>query len=179
MADLGRQSLDRSQIATTVSLNGKTVDAILDTGAPTSWVSRATAERVGAIEVHRASAQSQSRARSHGRSVSTSVGLFASFSIGDDETVSNVELRIADLFSRDTEAKTGSHIPKPVEGLPDMLIGCDFFLAHRILVAFKEGKLLMTYNGGKIFQVIALDGRSTDAPAPMGEVTAPMPDDRP
>jgi hypothetical protein len=36
----------------------------------------------------------------------------------------------------------------------------------------------MTYNGGKIVQVIAVDRRSTDAPAPKGEVAAPTSDDR-
>jgi hypothetical protein len=34
---------------------------------------------------------------------------------------------------------------------PSMLVGCDFFLAHRILVLSKQHKLVFTYNGGPIF----------------------------
>jgi hypothetical protein len=35
-----------------------------------------------------------------------------------------------------------------------MLVGCDFFLSHRILVLAKEHTLLFTYNGGPVFQLV-------------------------
>jgi hypothetical protein len=41
--------------------------------------------------------------------------------------------------------------------MPALLLGFDFFLAHRIIVLFNEGKLMFTYNGGPIFQVIETD----------------------
>jgi hypothetical protein len=34
-----------------------------------------------------------------------------------------------------------------------MLIGCDFFLAHHVLVLNRQRKLLFTYNGGTVFQI--------------------------
>ena len=89
---------------------------------------------------------------SNGAPLARFLGNFDSISIGDDETVHNVKLWVADLFAADTVVETGSHIGKPVDGLPDLLIGCDFFLSHRMVVSFKDHKILFTYNGGPIFQ---------------------------
>jgi hypothetical protein len=35
-----------------------------------------------------------------------------------------------------------------------MLVGCDFFLSHRILVLAKEHTMVFTYNGGPVFQLV-------------------------
>jgi hypothetical protein len=88
-----------------------------------------------------------------GRKLDSWVGTFGSFTIGD-EVIHNVKLRIADLFGKDTVADTRSNLARPVEGLPGSIIGCDFFLAHRLLVLFSEHKLLFSFNRGPIFQTI-------------------------
>ena len=50
---------------------------------------------------------------------------------------------------------------------PDMIIGADFFLAHRIYVARSQGKIYFTYKGGPVFQNFA-----GDTPPQSGEAGA-------
>lgn len=86
-----------------------------------------------------------------GKAMDTSVALFKTINIGD-EGVRNVELRIANLFGKNTAMQTGSHIAQSVNNDPEMLIGADFFLAHRIYIARSQGKMYFTYGGGPIFR---------------------------
>ena len=76
-------------------------------------------------------------------------------SIGQ-ESIENVKLRIADLFSMNTEVHTGSFIPRSVFDNPDMVIGADFFMAHRVYVARSQKKIYFTYKSGPIFQHVTL-----------------------
>ena len=39
------------------------------------------------------------------------------------------------------------------DDMPDMLLGEDFFLSHRIYVAYSQRKLYFTYNGGPLFNL--------------------------
>jgi tetratricopeptide (TPR) repeat protein len=61
----------------------------------------------------------------------------ASFEIGGEE-IKHTRLLIADLKLGQAE---------------DMLLGDDFFLAHRIYVSNDQGKLYFTYNGGAVFKL--------------------------
>jgi hypothetical protein len=81
----------------------------------------------------------------------------------------NVQLQIADLFSADATEELGSRLRRPLEDSPSMLVGCDFFLSHRILVLAKEHTLLFTYNGGPVFQLV----KSSTAPQGNSEDGAP------
>jgi hypothetical protein len=82
------------------------------------------------------------------------VGTFDSVSIGD-ETIRNVRLRVGDMFSKDTVAGTGSRIARPAAvDPPEMLLGFDFLLSHRVLVLPKEHAVVFTYNGGPLFQYV-------------------------
>jgi tetratricopeptide (TPR) repeat protein len=60
-----------------------------------------------------------------------------SFEIGGEE-IKHTRLLIADLKLGQSE---------------DMLLGDDFFLAHRIYVSNDQGKLYLTYNGGAVFKL--------------------------
>jgi gag-polyprotein putative aspartyl protease len=153
MAELNYSGNDNYKIATTVLLDDTKVAAILSTGSRTSWSTQRTADHVGATKL------------ADGAVPENWVGNFRSFSIGDDEKILNVRLRVADLYRRETRTDTGSHVDQPVERLPNMIIGYDFFKTHRMLVMYKEQKLLITYNGGPIFQVIG----PVDTPAAVGE----------
>jgi hypothetical protein len=51
---------------------------------------------------------------------------------------------------------------------PGMVIGADFFMAHRIYVARSQGKMYFTYKGGPIFQHV-----EANTPAPSGAADAP------
>jgi tetratricopeptide (TPR) repeat protein/predicted aspartyl protease len=53
----------------------------------------------------------------------------------------------------------------------DMLLGADFFLAHHIYVAYSQGKLYFTYNGGPVFALnagAAPNASAAPAPPPSG-----------
>jgi predicted aspartyl protease len=152
LAQLERVDGNVPSITTDVVLNSQHIMALLDTGAPTSHISRSASERAGVTPALNQLAPDSVRGVA-GRKIDSWVGTFGSFTIGD-EVIHNVKLRIADLFGRDTVRDTGSNLARPVEGLPSMIIGCDFFLAHRILVLFSEHKLLFSFNHGPIFQTI-------------------------
>jgi clan AA aspartic protease (TIGR02281 family) len=154
------------KIQTRVMLNGKPVDAMLDSGAYTSVVARPIAADAGVTPWldHQTAFKTSGVS---GAMMDTWVGTFATFAIGD-ESIRNVKLQISDLFNADRVTDTGSHISHIAPGLPNMLIGCDFFLSHRILVLFNARKLLFTYNGGPVFQVVESveSGGDPAVPAP-------------
>jgi predicted aspartyl protease len=152
VGEMETSRIDDAHIETQVLLNGKSVDALLDTGAQVSW-STTYGARLAGVTNSAADHPVENRLRgSNGAPLPSFLGTFETISIGDDETVRNVKLWVADLFAADTSAETGSHILKPVEGSPNLLIGCDFFLAHRVIASFKDHKILFTYNGGPVFQ---------------------------
>jgi clan AA aspartic protease (TIGR02281 family) len=155
LAELERTNEGVPSIKANVLVNGQHVMAVLDTGAVTSHISQAAARRAGFTPDPSAGAVSKSTGLA-GRALEVWTGTFASFAIGD-EVVRNVRLRIADLFGRDKVQDTGSNLERPIDDLPSMLIGCDFFISHHVMVLFKEHKLLFTYNGGPIFQTIEPD----------------------
>lgn len=162
-ADLERGGILSQLIKTRVLVNGKPVDAELDSGASRTAITRRAAEIAGvapwvtnprpAGEVYGIGPQP----------VPVWVGTFDSFSIGD-ETIRHVPMGIADLFGADKSVELGSRLPKDVDNLPTMLIGCDFFLQHHLLVLPRERKLLFTYNGGTVFQTPPTGSGSTAAP---------------
>jgi predicted aspartyl protease len=153
------------QIRAQILLNGKPFSALFDTGAPTSAITRAGAERAGVTPWLNGTAPAgKIGGLGPGRQDSW-VGTFETFSLGD-ETVKNVSLQIADFFREDRVVALGSHILHSVEGLPTAIIGCDFFLAHHMLVRSKERELVFTYNGGPIFQARPPRGAETDRSQP-------------
>ena len=156
LAELSSARPQSARIQTDVLVNGKHVDAILDTGAPTSIISLFAAKGSG-VNPSQDGTKSAGRVMGlAGNPIDAWVATFGTFAMGD-ESVRNVKLQIADLFTADTQETTGSHIRQRAEGLPEMLVGADFFRTHRILVLFAERKLVFTYNGGPIFQTIEPD----------------------
>jgi tetratricopeptide (TPR) repeat protein len=63
----------------------------------------------------------------------------------------------------------------------DMLLGADFFLSHRVLVANSQSKIYFTYNGGPVFQIDppaggrAQTAQVADASPPPQEQPASLP----
>jgi hypothetical protein len=165
VADLARSDDLAPQIRSRVMINGKTIDAVFDTGIRISAITRRGAERAG-VTPWLEGAPSAGKVGGVGSATEESwIGTFETFTVGD-ETVRHVSLRIADLFRADRVMATGSHIAHEVEGLPTMLIGCDFFLAHRMVVMSKERKLVFTYNGGPIFQTMHTEHAGLDSTSP-------------
>ena len=139
--------LKGAQFEVDVAINGKTVRALLDSGAVRSVLTVEGAATAG-IE-----AQSAAGPQFHGLGGLTGQANLAqldSFAI-DTEVVRNAQLPVADLFGANKKVTLGSWAPRYQMDFPEMLLGGDFFLSHRILVARSEKRVYLTYSGGPIF----------------------------
>jgi tetratricopeptide (TPR) repeat protein len=156
------QPIDAAQdhLIATALVNGKRVTVYFDTGAPRSYLSLQAAERAGI--------------RPDGAGV-TFLGLTGglgpgtnkvwsapvdSFQLGG-EKVQHTHLLISDLDPAHQIGEVGDE-------MPDMLLGEDFFLSHRVYVAYGQRKLYLTYNGGPLFNLF-LPGSAAKASAATGE----------
>lgn len=145
-------SRERPDIAVAALLNGKRVRAILDTGAYSTVVTETAAARAG-VRPGGEGVEEAGRSRGVGaRTIPNFVARFDSLQIGD-QTIRNPRLRVADLFKHSRRAQTGSRVARGSDTAPEMLIGADFFRAHRVLVSYSQRRLYFTHNGGPIFQV--------------------------
>jgi predicted aspartyl protease len=110
-------------------INGEKIRVLFDSGASRSLLSLKAAARAG-VKVDSPGVIDGGLTSGVGRRmVRTYIAPFTSFKFADGEEIKNARLRLADI---DLDV--------------DMLIGDDFFLSHRILVANNQGKLYFTYN---------------------------------
>ena len=118
------------EIRATIKLDGHAVTAVFDSGADTV-VSLATAHRLGLKDGDMTPA---------GKATGVGAGRVdewnATFDTVDlgGETIRHNRLSVA-------EFDMGQ----------DMLVGIDFFLAHRIYISKKQARMFFTYNGGPVF----------------------------
>ncbi len=128
-----------AQIIGEVVLNGVRLRAGFDSGSPNSIISTRAAALAGVVP-GAAGVKSAGDVSGLGRDsyLPTWKGTFASLKIGGEE-MKNFELLFGDI--------------NIVDGGIDMLIGADFFLSHRILVANSQHRMYFTYNGGPVFNV--------------------------
>jgi tetratricopeptide (TPR) repeat protein/predicted aspartyl protease len=134
--DVSSKSGVGRQIMTTASLNGITLRLMLDTGAGNSIVSSRAARDAGVTPETPGVVSAPMTVGLGGRPVKTWIGTFSSLRIGNEE-VKNARLRFCDLNSQNV----------------DMLLGADFFLSHRVIVADSQQMIYATYNGGSVFDL--------------------------
>jgi predicted aspartyl protease len=165
MTKLVGASGDSNWLQVQVMLDGREVVAMLDTGAAFSTVTSQALRQTG-IQPEESPVAATAGHGLAGKAIDTTTAVFPTLTIGQ-ESVQNVKLRIADLFGVNKEVRLGSQLAQSVIDDPDMVIGADFFMAHRIYVARSQGKIYFTYKGGPIFQHV-----EPNAPAPSGEAGA-------
>jgi predicted aspartyl protease len=141
---------DYPQIVLTVQINGQPIRALLDSGASTSMLTMSDAARLGVTPQTPGVVAGGISTGLGAKNIDSWTGPFESFTIGD-ETIKNPQIRFADLWKGTTYGVIGSHLQKQV-GLQPMLLGADFLIAHRVLVAHSQGRIYFTYAGGPIFQ---------------------------
>ncbi|AIF46045.1 hypothetical protein HY57_01570 [Dyella japonica A8] len=117
----------------TVTINGKKVKAVLDSGAAATVLSRNAAERAG-IDLKDARAGSTSIGVG-AKPVKTWTAKVDSFSVGS-ETIQHSQMMVLD-------DRIGDDV--------DLLLGVDFILAHRMFIANSTKRVFFTYNGGRVF----------------------------
>jgi tetratricopeptide (TPR) repeat protein/predicted aspartyl protease len=150
----------------TVYINGKPIRATFDTGSGKSMLSLAAAARVG-IRPDSPGVVEGGYAYGFGRKlVRTWIAPLQSFAIGDGEQIQHARIRIGAM-----------------DGIADMLIGADFFIAHRVYVDNRTHRLFLTYEGGPVFNLKAHydgpDGKSgaaADATTAAAAAAAPPAD---
>jgi len=146
-----------------VVVNGVHLRAVLDTGATISLISTLAARRANVSTddagVHAGGAVSGVS----GTALQTWIGRFDTFGFGN-ETIRNAKLRIGNLFGADRDQEIGSHIAKVGDDLPEMILGEDFFLAHRMVVLPAERTAVFTYGGCPVFQVRRPDEQAEPDP---------------
>jgi hypothetical protein len=131
-------------------LNGKAIDAYLDTGADVSIVTLAAAGRAGVRPTSHNVSQAGASYGIGNYNVAIWTAAFDSFSVGG-ETIKPAKIEMGEMFKKATYETTGSFLPQHLEGLPNMLLGADFFLAHRVLISNQQQVVYFTYNGGPVF----------------------------
>lgn len=118
-----------------VTINGKKVRALLDSGASATVLSRDAAERVG-IDLKGPKAIPGSTSMGIGRKlVRTWTVPIDTFSVGS-ETIQHSQMQVLDGSMGDRT---------------DMLLGVDFMLAHHMFISNSTKKAFFTYNGGRVF----------------------------
>jgi len=138
-----------------VTINGKKVRAVLDSGASATVLSHDAAERAG-INFSAPDVKASSISIGIGsKPVRTWTVAIDSFSVGS-ETIQHSQMQVID-------GKIGDNT--------DMLLGVDFLLAHHMFIANSKKKAYFTYNGGRVFTFATApsDDDKSDASAATNE----------
>jgi predicted aspartyl protease len=150
------------QIVLDVAINGKTISALLDSGAASSVLDKPAASRLGATPETPGVTVVGQRSSVAGKTLPLWSAPFQSFAIGT-ETAKDVHLPFSELFRDAHYSSLGSHIPTKVEGSQQMLLGVDFLRSHRVLVSHSQKRMYFTHNGGPVFASSRLADAKGDA----------------
>ena len=137
MADIeptGREIDRRTFIK--VTINGKELRAMIDSGAYATVLTRSAAERVG-IDLHAPDVKKDFSVSGFGaKTVPAWIVRIDAFSVGT-ETIQHSQMQVIDGSFGDSRT--------------DMLLGLDYLLAHHMFIANSQRKAYFTYNGGRVF----------------------------
>jgi tetratricopeptide (TPR) repeat protein/predicted aspartyl protease len=126
-----------------VTINGKKVRALLDSGAAETVLSREAAEHIG-IDLNAPDVKpGMGNYGVGGKMVRTWIVPIDSFSVGT-ETIAHSQMAVID-------GSLGDHGT-------GMLLGVDFLLAHHMFIANSQSKVYFTYNGGRVFTFAQAQG---------------------
>lgn len=139
VVDVKWTSPQRPHLMGQVAVNGRTVEAVFDTGATRTILSLHAARRAG-INVDSPAGGAGFTSGGGRREVRVWPAPVDKFAIGG-ETIEHTHVLIGDIDLSDLGA--------------DMLLGADFFLAHHVYVAYSQEKVYFTYNGGRVFDLNA------------------------
>lgn len=127
-----------------VTINGKKVRALLDSGAVATVLGRDAAERVG-IDLNAPGVRAGGKSSGIGAKLMKSwIVNIDTFSVGT-ETIQHSQMQVID-------GGIGNNT--------DMLLGVDFLLAHHMFIANGKRKAYFTYNGGRVFTFASAPGDS-------------------
>jgi tetratricopeptide (TPR) repeat protein len=153
-------------IKSTARLDGVELRVLFDTGAPRSLLTRRAAIKAGYKPLG-AGVTSQGFGAAGFTSARTWIGSFKMLELGG-EVIKNVRLEVGEVQDRDPDF--------------DLMLGADFFLAHRVYVAKSQRRMYFTYNGGPVFDLRSHDSAKVASanlaeplPVPTGSPTPAAP----
>jgi predicted aspartyl protease len=144
----------RPQILLAVRINGRPVLALLDSGAASSALDKAAAASLGIEPETPGVAPAGSVTSILGNTpVTVWIGSFQSFEVGS-ERISDAKIPFGDLWqeSRLAIARAHNRSAIPPSRYPAMVLGVDFLLAHRVLIAHSQQRIYFTSAGGPMFE---------------------------
>jgi hypothetical protein len=150
-----------------VSLNGQKMLAAFSSGNPRSTVT-IQAMRQSGIYPETAAQVAGTLQGGTTKPIYSPVVVFPTLTIGQ-ETLHYAQLRMAGPYNRDDLARFESLLEHRAFIAPDLEIGGDFFLAHRIYLARGEKKVYFTHNAGPISQPSAPPPNPSPLDSPRGE----------
>ena len=142
-----------------VTLNGRDMVAKLDTGASASIVTIDAAQRAK-VKTTDGGVRADGTIDGGGKKLDQWVATFDSFGAGD-EVIKNAKIRIADLYGAAREIQTGSRVATRQDNSASMILGADFFRAHRVMISNRQKRVYFSYRGGPVFNTLG-----ADAPTP-------------
>ena len=143
--ELKYTSATEPHLRTNAMINGHRVSVWLDTGSSRSMLSLDAAARIGITPTSPGVTYLGLGSGIGAAPFKIWVAPIDTFQIGG-EKVEHTHLLFADFQPKDTEGDRDNNFP-------DLTLGDDFFLSHRIFVAYSQNKLYFTYNGGPLFNL--------------------------
>ncbi len=135
------------------TLNGKDVTAILASGSPISLVTAPAAQRVRA-RTDKSVKPIELGGRFTRIPLKSWTGAFDSFTVGNEKIVGGLRLQIADPYYEESRTLTGTRLLRRPAGTPEMLLGADFFRAHRVMIANSQGRVYFSPTGSRVFETV-------------------------
>jgi predicted aspartyl protease len=129
-------------------VNGKRVQVLFDTGASALTLYLSAASHVG-IDVKSQSVAETERTSGIGKNLLKSyAAMIFSLKFESGEEIKDARVQILDIGLKNA----------------DMLIGGEFFLTHRVLIANSQDMMYFTYNGAPLFEGARVQPRSYSPP---------------
>jgi hypothetical protein len=164
MVKLDADHSERHWLQGPVSLNGHQLMALFDTGTNYTTVLTRVTQRSGLAP--ETPLEHGGRMGGVGlKTLETSHARFSSITVGQ-ETVQHPELTVADVFANVGEVHLGSLIEQTWFQEPDIVVGADFFRAHRVYIANSQGKIYFTYLGGVPYGPVAAPDKTVPPASP-------------
>jgi predicted aspartyl protease len=149
-----------------VTINGKALRALVDTGATSSILDLAAARALGVDPRARGVAPFAAGAIGTHSLMVWPPEQFDTFEVGG-EIIRHPRLAVADIFGNARRELSFSWLK--LRNAPDLILGADFLRAHRLLFAQSQHRMYLSYTGGSVFDAPTV----SDMPSPPGVPAAP------
>lgn len=133
------------KLAVDVEVNGVPLLALIDTGASRSTLDLGAARRAGITPTGARVTSGGCIAGIGRKPVDAFIAPMERFAIGD-EIIRDARIPIADIAGFLKREEPGSLIARPVDA-PEVILGVDFLLAHRVFISHAQRAVYFTHNG--------------------------------